>query len=205
MCAAGLTWLSVAGARVSSDQTFALVLLHLPKLRHLDLSGILSFTARSLPGLLHLQSLTSLDIRSTSATADAAAVDVLVKLRNCRRLALSVGGEEGYGRQQQQWQQPLSEVACRRRGAAVASSAYASTSSSSIQNPPAGRHASPSSSSLSPTVVTAVAGAGEGLEAYAYMGRLGDAQSLRQLLLGGSTPSLTEYCRSRLPPWIDVR
>ena len=37
------------------------------------------------------------------ATADAAAVDTLVKLPNCRRLALSVAGEESYGRPQQQW------------------------------------------------------------------------------------------------------
>ena len=44
-----------------------------------------------------------------------------------------------------------------------------------------------------------------GLVEYSYLGQLGGAQSLRSLVLGGSAPSLTEYCRRLLPPWIDVR
>lgn len=176
LCAvAGLTWLSVSGAQISNDQLFSPIFLHLSNLKHLDLTGISKFTARSLPALLQLQSLTSLDIRSTQATADAAAVSTLVKLPNCRRLALSVaaGDAGGYGRPQQ-WPQMLSEVYSR------------GTPRSSLE------------------VDSSTIGA-QGLQAYAYLGQLGRAQSLRQLLLGGSTPVLTEFCRSLLPPWIEMR
>jgi hypothetical protein len=183
---AGLTWLSVASARVSNDQLFSLVLLHLPNLQHLDLSGISAFTARSLPSLLLLPALTSLDIRSTMATADAAAVDTLVKLPNCRRLALSVAGEESYGRPQQQWWPPPPQQQQQQH---VHSGILDEVSSS--------RGGTPRNS-----MDEGVAG---GLRAYAYLGGLGGAQSLRQLLLGGSTPSLTEYVRGLLPPWVDVR
>jgi hypothetical protein len=163
----------VSGARTSNDQIFSLILHHLPNLQHLDLSGISKFTARSIPSLLQLSALTSLDIRSTQATADEAAVDLLVQLPKCRRLALSIAGGESYERPQQ-WP-VLPEV----------SSSRGSTPRSSMDE--------------------AELEAAGGLQAYAYLGQLGRAQSLRQVLLGGSTPSLTEYCRSLLPPWIDVR
>lgn len=181
--ASGLTWLSVAGARVSNDQLFSLVLLHLPNLQHLDLSGISAFTAGSLPSLLLLPALTSLDIRSTMATADAAAVDTLVKLPNCRRLALSVAGEESYGRPQQQWR-PQQQQQRQLHNSVIdeVSSSRGSTPRNSMDEGVAG-----------------------GLRAYAYLRGLGRAQSLRQLLLGGSTPSLTEYVRGLLPPWVEVR
>jgi hypothetical protein len=170
-----LTWLSVSGARISNDQLFHPVFLHLSNLQHLDLTGISNFTARSLPALLQLQSLTSLDIRSTQATANAAAVSTLVKLPNCRRLALSVAADDagGYNRLQQ-WPQMLPEVHSR------------GVPRSSLD-------------------VDSCIAAAEGLQAYAYLGQLGRAQSLRQLLLGGSTPVLSEFCRMLLPPWIEVR
>lgn len=171
---AGLTSLSVSGARVSSDQIFSLIFLHLSRLKDLDISAVSRFTSRSLPALLQLPSLTSLDIRSTQATADAAAVALLVKLPNCRRLALSVAGDT-LQRQEQQWGQALSEVYSR------------GTPRSSFDGAD-GRNE-----------------AHEGLQAYAYLGQLRQAQTLRQLLLGGSTPSLTEYVRGLLPPWVDVR
>jgi hypothetical protein len=172
---AGLTWLSISGARISNDQLFSPIFLHLSNLKHLDLTGVSKFTARSLPALLQLQFLTSLDIRSTQATADAAAVSTLVKFPSCRRLALSVAGDDtgGYGRAQQ-WPQMLPEVYSR------------GTPRSSLD-------------------VDSSTTAAEGLQAYAYLGQLGRAQSLRRLLLGGSTPVLTEFCRSLLPPWIEVR
>lgn len=178
---AGLTWLSVAGAQASSDQTFPLLFTFFSGLRHLELTGVKNFTARSLPSVLQLQALTCLDIRSTQATADAAAVRTLVKLPNCRRLMLSVAGDEGYGRHQ--W---LPEVTSSRGAGAGAAAAAGG----------GGWHYDTSTTDSS---------AGEGLEAYACLRELGRAQSLRQLVLGGSTPTLTEYCRSLLPPWIDVR
>lgn len=164
-----MTWLSVSGARISNDQIFSLILLHLSNLRHLDLSGISKFTTHSLPALLQLRSLASLDIRSTSATADSAAISLLVKLPHCRRLAVSVGADDSYSRLQL-----LSEVYSR------------GTPRSSLDG-------------------VSAAAAAERLQGYAYLRELGKAQSLRQLLLGGSTPALTEYCRSLLPPWVDVR
>jgi hypothetical protein len=163
----------VSGAQISNDQIFSLILHHLPNLQHLDLSGISKFTARSIPSLLQLSALTSLDIRSTPAIADEAAVSLLVTLPKCRRLALSIAGDESYGRPQQ-WP-VLSEV----------TSSRGSTPRSSLD--------------------AAELELEGGLQAYAYLGQLGKAQSLRQVLLGGSTPSLTEYCRGMLPPWIDVR
>jgi hypothetical protein len=164
----------VSGARVSSDQIFSLIFLHLSHLKNLDLSSVNKFTSRSLPALLQLPALTSLDIRSTPATADAAAVALLVKLPDCRRLALSVAGDT-LQQQQQQWGQVLSEVYSR------------DTPRSSLDG------------------VDGRRGPLEGLQAYAYLGQLRQAQSLRQLLLGGSTPSLTEYVRGLLPRWVDVR
>lgn len=171
LSAAGLTWLSVSGARISNDQIFSLIFHHLSNLRHVDLSGINKFTARSIPSLLQLSALTSLDIRSTQATADEAAAKLLVKIPNCRRMALSIAGDESYGTPQQ-WP-VLLEV----------SSSRGSTPRSSFD----------------------AAETADGLQAYAYLGQLGRAQSLRQVLLGGSTPSLTEFCRRLLPPWIEVR
>lgn len=145
--------------------------MHLSGLKHLDLTCISSFTPRSLTGLLHLHALTSLDIRHTQATANTSTVNTLVKLPSCRRLALSLGGDESYGRDQQ-WQ-AASEVSSR-----------------------GGR---------CPRVSRGGGGSSSGLEEYAYLGQLGRLQSLRQLVLGGSPPTLTEYCRTLLPPWIDVR